>query len=172
MHNGPNLWKAILAHMPPGSVIAGGAIRDWFLDVEPKDIDVFVGPHGSNAWDARSGLYRIDGTHEREEEYQALNNINLVSTGTLFDRRVDLVELSVPVTGESLVAGFDFAVNQTWFDGDMIYRTTPCVQDLANHTVTLITDDRLERSLKRFARFNERMGGGWRLVRVEEIAHG
>ena len=42
MANGPDLWRAILAKMPPGSIVAGGAVRDYLLGYEPKDIDVFM----------------------------------------------------------------------------------------------------------------------------------
>lgn len=176
MNNGPNLWGAILKQMPPGSVIAGGAIRDWYLDVEPKDIDVFTGGQippddpptqecfFTEAFNPRSGLYRIDNYYERQEEYQAMGNIQLVSSGQMLGYRVDLVEMTDFTGGDDLIEGFDFAMNQMWFDGDLVYRNNAAVQDLANHTVTLLRDDRLERSLRRFERFNERMGGGWKLI--------
>lgn len=172
MINGPNLWSAILAQMPPGSVIAGGAIRDWYLDVEPKDIDVFTGgylPHDDPDEgfilyrEPRLGLYRIDNYYERQEEYQAMGNIQLVSSGQMLGYRVDLVEMTDFTNGPALVEGFDFAINQQWFDGDLVYRTVASINDLANHTVTLLRDDRIERSLRRFERFNTRMGGGWTL---------
>lgn len=42
--NGPALWDNLLDivghHWNP--VVAGGAIRDYFLEVEPKDVDIFV----------------------------------------------------------------------------------------------------------------------------------
>lgn len=176
MINGPNLWSAILAQMPPGSVIAGGAIRDWYLDVEPKDIDVFTGsppplseqPGPDEDFilyrEPRSGLYRIDNYYERQEEYRAMGNIELVSSGKMLGYRVDLVQMTDFTNGPALVEGFDFAINQQWFDGDLVYRTVASINDLANHTVTLLRNDRLERSLKRFERFNTRMGGGWKLI--------
>ena len=163
MINGPNLWSAILAQMPPGSVIAGGAIRDWYLGVEPKDIDVFTG--GTADGNPRSGLFRIDNYYERQEEYQAMGNIQLVSSGQLLGYRVDLVEMTDFTDGATLVKGFDFAINQMFYGGKFILRTVAAINDLANHTVTLLRDDRLERSLRRFERFNERMGGTWELVR-------
>ena len=71
MQNGPELWNAILDQMPPGAVIAGGAVRDFILGVQPKDIDVFMGDVEPDpvptqdkffmgAFDARCGLHRID----------------------------------------------------------------------------------------------------------------
>lgn len=41
--NGPKLWADMLAAINiPGAVVAGGCIRDCFLSVEPKDIDIFI----------------------------------------------------------------------------------------------------------------------------------
>lgn len=178
MNNGPELWDAILAEMQPGAIIAGGAVRDYFLGVEPKDIDVFMGdkptPEASVlsgcwdlsqlscAYDARSGLGRIDNTYERIEEYAAVTGIVLVSTGTLFDHRVDAIVMDNfdPTT---LVEGFDFGITRCWYDGE-IHDTPEARNDRYYGTVTMLLDSRKERSLARFDRFNKRTGGGWKLV--------
>lgn len=169
--NGPDLWRAVLSQMPAGSVIAGGAVRDYLLGIEPKDIDVFTDvaaemPVATRrdgdvvAVDPRFGLYRIDNEHERFEEYAALSNIACISSGQLFGRRVDAVVMEGMVSGADLVAGFDFAINRSWFDGE-IHDTPEAAQDRATRTVSLLLTDRLERSVMRFARLHARWGGGW-----------
>lgn len=174
MANGPELWDMILAQMPPGSVIAGGAVRDYLLGVEPKDIDVFMGDVALNeaptqdfyfieAFDARVGLMRIDDIYERQEEYAALTDIRCVSTGSLFEHRVDLVDLDNFQGGAALVEGFDFGLTRCWYDGQL-HDTDWARTDRENKTVTLLLNERRERALTRFARFNERMGGDWTLV--------
>ena len=44
--NGPVLWNHLLSyvheHLDKDAVIAGGAIRDFVLGIEPRDIDIFV----------------------------------------------------------------------------------------------------------------------------------
>lgn len=40
MQNGPALWLKILSRFPSGAIVAGGAVRDYLLGAEPKDIDV------------------------------------------------------------------------------------------------------------------------------------
>src|SRR3546814_17583635 len=62
-----------------------------------------------------------------------------------------------------MVERFDFGVARCWYDGE-IHDTPEAATDRANKTVTLFLDDRLERSRARFARFNERLGGDWRLI--------
>lgn len=165
MENGPELWDAILSRMPKGAVVAGGAVRDYLLGVPPKDIDVFwhatAVPQTDIPFDLdciqpdpRSGLWRIDSIFERKEEYEALNDILLVSRGQLFGFTVDLIELSVPFD----VASFDFGINHVWYDGTL-HDTEAAFNDRFTLYVTLHHADRLERSRKRFARFNERHGG-------------
>ena len=173
--NGPELWDQILGRMPPGSVIAGGAVRDYLLGVEPKDIDVFMGQWPipevpSNEWsidmishDPRMGLCRIDDRYERQEEYTAMTGILLVSTGEMFGHRVDAVEVENFRDGINLVMDFDFGVTRCWYDGE-VHDTPTARRDRENKTVTLLRNDRRERALARFARFNARMGGDWRLV--------
>jgi hypothetical protein len=173
--NGPELWSAILARMPSGSIIAGGAVRDYLNGVEPKDIDVFIDieadarrletddAYALKAGDARFGLHRIDNEYERFEEYAAVSNIACVSSGMMFGHRVDAVVMEKFKGGADLVAGFDFGLNRVWFDGE-IHDTPEAYHDRENNCATLLLNDRVERSLKRFARLNERWGGGWRLV--------
>jgi hypothetical protein len=184
--NGPDLWRAILAVMPVGSVIAGGAVRDYLNDVEPKDIDVFSDIEAAvaspteveagsvladiGAYDPRHGLYRIDNEYERFEEYKAVSNIAVVSSGMLLGHRVDHVIIEGFTTGEELVAGFDFGLNRVWFDGE-IHDTREAYYDRENNCATLLLNDRVERSIKRFERLNDRWGGGWRLVLPNDV-HG
>lgn len=172
--NGPELWSAILCVMPVGSVIAGGAVRDYLLGIKPKDIDVFsditaerAAPseqeHGIVYSDPRFGLYRIENEYERFEEYAAVSNIACVSSGQLLGRRVDHVIIEGFTNGEDLVAGFDFGLNRCWFDGE-IHDTEQAQHDRESRTATLLLTDRVERSATRFQRLNERWGGGWRYV--------
>lgn len=173
MTNGLELWSEILKQFPPQAIIAGGAVRDFLLGVEPKDIDVFIPntpPEQPSriSFEAfgcpsdRYGLFRIDGIYERQAEYEALNNICLVSTGTLHGYRVDAIELTDVITPLELVQTFDFGINQCWFDS-VTHITGNMIHDSQNQVVTLYHTDRMDRSLKRFERFNERHGNSYRL---------
>jgi hypothetical protein len=173
--NGPELWTAILAKMPAGAIVAGGAVRDYLLGYEPKDIDVFMGsppitePSEDEPWDAfaaydpRHGLFRIDDTHERFEEYAAVSCILCVSSGTLLGHKVDAVEIEHFQGGEQLIEEFDFGITRCWFDGE-IHDTDEARRDRESRTITLLSDARRERSLARFERLKERWGGEWKLA--------
>ncbi len=180
--NGPNLWRAILAEMPEGAIVAGGAVRDFLLGYEPKDIDVFMAipPVSSEPipfpdlgaaspalcdvefGDPRHGLLRIENTHERYEEYTAVSNIVCVSSGTLLGWRVDAVDLDDFEGGQRLASQFDFGITRCWFDGE-IHDTPEARHDRENHCVTLLLDARRERSIARFERLKERWGADWTL---------
>ncbi len=175
MLNGPALWDLILGDMPEGAIIAGGAVRDYLLGVEPKDIDVFMSTEMTLARsddveenyaftvanDCRTGLHRIDNICERKEEYEAMTGIDLVSSGEMYGHKVDAVVLDEMGDGLELVNGFDFAINQCWYVAGKEKCTGACIDDIAGKTVTLLSNDRRERSLKRFARFNERHGNAY-----------
>ena len=172
MKNGPKLWTAILANFPEGAIVAGGAVRDYLLGLEPKDIDVFISAEVADppsdddelfsalVWvrDPRFNLERIDNRYERSEEYAALNNIAVVSSGELFGYKVDVIELDNQQTPLEIVSSFDFGINQCWFDTE-IHDTAAALLDRQTRTIRLHHFDRLERSKLRFDRLNERHGG-------------
>lgn len=154
--NGPQLWDEILADLPDGAVIAGGAVRDYLLGVDPKDIDVFI---HANEFVHPAGFEGLG--DEKSAEYDAMNEISIVVRGNIAGFQVDLV--GVTFSPDEMVERFDFGIARCWYDGE-IHDTPEAAADRANKTVTLLLDDRIERSRARFARFNERMGGDWRLI--------
>src|SRR3546814_13247052 len=91
-----------------------------------------------------------------------MNEIAVVTRGVIAGYQVDLIGVTFADTRD-MVERFDFGVARCWYDGE-IHDTPEAATDRANKTVTLFLDDRLERSRARFARFNERMGGDWRLI--------
>ncbi|MFN4091616.1 MAG: hypothetical protein ACK4FG_01815 [Brevundimonas sp.] len=160
MTNGPELWAAILGVMPPGSIIAGGAVRDYLLGVEPKDIDVFFDIIN---WTHVDGFEPLGG-NERTEEYEAMGPVCSVNRGRLFDYQIDMIGMELfPFDGPNLVETFDFGITRCWFDGEV--RCLPeCQTDFENRTVTLLIQDRPERAAERFLRFNQRHLGVFELV--------
>lgn len=157
MTNGPDLWKAVLAQMPHGAIIAGGAVRDFFLGVEPKDIDVFCPSHVLGAFDF-TGFQSIGG--DRADEYAAMSTIDIVQRKQIAGVQVDLVGVGLPDwSPRALVETFDFGITRSWFDGADIHDTAEAGYDRAVKVVTRLIHDRPDRAEVRFARFNERMGG-------------
>jgi hypothetical protein len=156
--NGPALWSELLAQLP-GAVVAGGAVRDYFLGVEPKDIDIFL---SSDKYTIPEGFEPLG--DDRSSEYAALPDIAIVTRGTINGFQVDLVGMA-NLNAETLLDTFDFGISRSMFADGVIVDTPEAKFDRDNKVVTMILDDRTERSVKRFERFNERMGGVYDLVK-------
>lgn len=160
--NGPELWSAILARFPPEAVIAGGAVRDFLLGVEPKDIDVFL---PVDKWPACGFPGFASLGANRDDEYQAMPDIAVVQRGEVEGHQVDIVGVvppAQPFSPAALVATFDFGIARCWFDGAEIHDTPEAKADREGRVVTCHLIERLARAHDRFERFNTRLGGGWR----------
>ncbi len=164
MRNCPSFWTVLLQDLPPGAIVAGGAVRDYLLGVPPKDIDIFV---ETSEWDKPDDFFSLDGRAEKDQEYGMMSNIDVVARGTRFGYQVDLIGITLPnarhVTGKNLVPTFDFGITRCWFDGLGLHETNESRIDRCRQTVTLFHDDRMDRALARFDRFNARMGGTYKL---------
>lgn len=175
MKNGPELWAKILAVCPPGAFVAGGAVRDYFLGVEPKDIDVFVSTDvlQLNAHWETEVFRRIDGPDARTAEYLAMTDIDVVQRGTVAGWTVDLVYVgslgtTKPFSANRVVESFDFGLTRMWFDGKKTHVLPEADADMINHQITRYVHNRPKRAQERFDRFNAAHGGDWRYVVVGE----
>jgi hypothetical protein len=136
-------------------------VRDYLLGVEPKDIDIFVCSSDFNPPANFQPLYDA----EKREEYEALDNIDIVMRAEIAGFQVDLVGVAPFSCGFELVETFDFGISRCFYAGKGLAMATPeFCWDRDHQTVTLLLNDRRERAQRRFDRFNERMGGGWTLV--------
>lgn len=177
MNNGPELWDKILSHFPEGSIIAGGAIRDYILGVEPKDFDVF-GSYSTYNQEVEGMEHLTQNTNdEHAEEYNAMREIAIVMKGEIEGVKVDYIghHLEDPV---QVIEAFDTGINQVFyaspqegglFPGGMLYKKKAFVEDMTNNTVTVLRGDRIERTKARFERFNAKMNGEYTLVIPDEV---
>jgi len=167
--NGPALWDAILARFPAGSIVAGGAVRDYLLGVPAKDVDVFL---SVTNWpdSGLEGFERLGS--DRADEYAAMPTICIVQRGRIGGVQVDAVGVFIrsdpmgyedAFTPQAVIETFDFGLTRCWYDGQ-IHDTPEARADREARAVTLLLGDRPARAEQRFARFNERMGGGWALL--------
>lgn len=163
----------------PTAVIAGGAVRDHFLGVSAKDIDILV--DAESADELEQAALRLDGFDvdlldgtEYEEAPDWVRAVRGVLDGT-FEYAAFLHDIHVQIiarpdknfSGETLVANFDFALTKCWFDGETVHCSPEAQADRTAKTVTLTrwnSPEHVEISYQRFRRFNERMGGGWTFV--------
>lgn len=156
--NGPVLWNEILKQMPAGAIIAGGAVRDYLLGYEPKDIDVFV--HHSASID-----------HGKDFIFTGPNK-DFIFTGPNADRDAEYVGNAAPFavmnyqyanlpvqviytkcSPRGHVDTFDIGLCQMGYDGE-VHMSEAALTDMKNKTVTIIND--MENAVKRQTRFVEK----------------
>ena len=178
--NQASLWDDILKLVDvPGAVVAGGCIRDHFLGLEPKDIDVFIPCTSLEHWlDVKSGLmdkyYR--GPNSRLEDMQEgkeydrtdfdrdKNPLYGVLAGELCGYEVNIIARTNHATPRELVDMFDFGILQCWYDGIKVHYTEAQVFDSFYKRATLTHNKHVQQSINRFLRFNTRNPGVLSLV--------
>jgi hypothetical protein len=167
--NGPKLWADMLAAINiPDAVVAGGCIRDCYLAVEPKDIDICI-PAGScnemlSIVDGliEHGVFAGDMLTRKEYEADEIEDGALygVASGEIMGYQVDLIARKAHQEGpHKLIESFDFGFLQMFYDGDRVHHTLACEQDRYLRRATMMHDRHIEQSLARFYRFNARNPG-------------
>lgn len=198
--NGPALWDALLnvvgTYWKP--VIAGGAIRDYYLGIEPKDIDIFVPAeddddvvsiidqmspllaHGRFIWlneDADTGailMGDVDITKAKIEYNKAAFSQDLIAVweGEILGIPVNIIgRRSLENGPQALINEFDFNVVKGYYYGDgIVVATGPMEADIVAKTATLAHDRTHKQSLQRFERFNMRNPNLLRIVDPYSVA--
>lgn len=169
--NGPDLWRAVLDALNlPGAVVAGGCIRDWYLQLEPKDIDICVPVSSTQEfWEAMKwvpeNLFdlhdRMNGSDYEEDD----QDLFAVLEGEGLGVPVNIIARKAHVDNQALLDSFDFNVVKACFD------STGCILldkmasvDLINRTATIAHRRHIELSIERFNRFDARNPGVLALV--------
>lgn len=187
--NGPDLWLTLLEivghHWSP--CVAGGCIRDFFLKVEPKDIDIFVPgaeledftsivdslperlAHGRILWpneDDPDNPEFLSDKALNDPEYREAEDLIGVWEGEIIGLPVNLIcRTSLYAGPKALVSTFDFNVCKGWMESDGAVRQSHSMsKDLSLKQASLAHNRCYEQSLKRWQRFNARNPGLLRLA--------
>ena len=171
IENGQPLWEKILTavrviYEPAYVCIAGGAIRDGN---DAKDIDVFI--HlPDDKFDAKVFVEQAEELGWRNiqkpgkiDPYLKDNKRGLtqaVCKGIVDGWSVDLI-VTKATDGEKIVGGFDFHINEQWYDGEL-HQTKKALYDMKKGHWTpsrALTAD----TKAHFERVNKRLGGRFKL---------
>ena len=145
INNGPDLWDEIRGHFPQDAIIAGGAVRDYMLQHEHRDIDVFL-PY-QNFIDLPEEFVHDIPDIPREDEYPADSAPFAVLNYRYKDHKVQLIYTEK--SPREHIDTFDIGLCQMWYDGE-IHMTKAAELDWRENTLTIIrmcrkTPDRVER---------------------------
>jgi hypothetical protein len=180
--NGPALWDALIEAVGmPGTVVAGGCLRDFLLGLEPKDIDIFVPLKSeyevlalcwrlneAGMFDLRMLNPQAARTSGAEEDYDEAFGKQLwgVLDGEGLGVPVNIIARCSHEGGiDALVESFDFDVVQFWYSGaGATGAGSAAYAAIFERTATITHDNTLDLSRRRFERFDKRNPGVLRLV--------
>jgi len=150
------------------SIIAGGAVRDEYFELQPKDYDFFV-PFDYNVLDT---LTKEIGSHpvKSDKNYRYSRSLPIVD---VFDWKYEGIEVQVMVTRfpndenftKKVMDSFDFGINKIFYEGSYVLEDTPEFQkDAKSKILTLysLTDLKyLPKYMDRYTRINKKLGGNF-----------
>ena len=166
MNNGPELWGAILRLVDdPSAVIAGGCIRDFYLGVAPKDIDIFVSDPALTLGVNIADCWEVSSCYAEYKQDQP-NDVVWVREGEMFGHSINLIcRKSLATSTKALLDTFDFGILQVAYDKQhRVINTQTQRYDRQHGIATMTHDNHVATSSSRFFRFNRRNPGRLGLV--------
>lgn len=172
--NVPQKWTDLILKIRtefPSAIIAGGALRDYFNDVDVKDIDVFIPAseyagklHVLNKWFG----YETNKT-DIENEYKKKKLLEEVFEfyphGFRNPLQIIIVnsdKTGVPFIGEQ-IARFDITVCRIAYDGHRLYFEPSYYMDNEDKILRIENPWNIESSLNRLDRISTKYSG-WKLI--------
>lgn len=150
------------------AVIAGGAVRDVILGLEPKDYDFFIPGEGYRAVVETIGI--DSKSHPDSVEYQtSMSTLKAVRQAEYEGLKVELMKEKLPNNedfGRNVIKTFDYGICMAYYEGASLVREAEeFMTDKNNYHMTLYTLYHiadLPKSIARFNRLNEKLGGKYR----------
>jgi hypothetical protein len=178
--NGPEVWDKMLTavkeiYEPEMAIVAGGAVRDYVLGLQPKDIDIFIHlkeelPYATLVDLANQlGWNNIqDVGNKYGKSRQSLGHVQFVIKANVFSYSVDLCFTTAP-SPEELIKAFDWNICQHWYDGQVNSTMAAKLDVKKNQWTPVRTPDGA--SKEHFDRVNKRHGGNYKLNLGEPWYH-
>lgn len=179
---------ALVQKYVPGAVIAGGYLRDLYIGIQPKDIDIFI----PFVEDIDSILTKIDNeispkievmsiqfTDSRISEMHGAAYMPQSEITRVWDVRstkedntpYQIIMLQKDLDIRDRISKYDFGFCQIYFDGCSVYATDAFQKDVDNKTFTLVhceDDEQFARSMRRANKFKDKLPN-WQFVNTTEF---
>lgn len=171
--NGFIFWNDVLnrvrdVYWGASTFIAGGCVRDYFIGLEPKDIDVFIQANPTGQLPAG---FEWDLERPERPEYEAgLNGIRGIEDFVYQGTKINVIYIGQNPY-DYTTTHFDSRINQGYVNINFLEVPAATMRDLESKTYTIHrmgpnSMNRAERFLEKVSRVEQ----GWRLV-VEDNAH-
>lgn len=151
----------------PEAIVAGGFLRDSLLDIEPKDIDVFIGNRNSMTSDCLvAALSAALGGYVEVEfnvTYSAMEVDRILAVdSTAYPFPIQVIEMKPGLAPVEHARKHDFGICQVWVGSHGLESTLDFISDKGSHTCTLVhceNEDEHARSMRRWERLKEKLVG-------------
>lgn len=156
----PQAWCDALAECQlkdPTAIIAGGCLRDLYFGKESKDVDIFTGQFPD--WIIAD---------EGHFDYKGMQYVLGVADYRRDDIKYNVI-ITEPVAPNVLIETFDLGFCQIAFDGTNLIKSRAFLWDAKYGVITLRHIDRYSRSIRRYARINERYNMDLIIPELEKI---
>lgn len=148
----------------PEAILAGGYLRDVLLGIEPKDMDIFVGPkraeHADDLCIRMAEEVGVGFFQEFNLTYASMEVNRIFSSGErLGECPIQVIELD-KVNPVDRVGEHDFGLCQVWHDGGSLCMTGHYARDMAWKICTLVhceNEHEHARSMRRWERLKEKL---------------
>lgn len=163
----PQEWRVLLAELQqndPTAVLAGGAIRDLYCGVSPKDLDFFT------KWNKDLIFFQsLPIIRSSDINYEGMMFVDAIVSIDKGPLPINIIIGSGYNTTTELIETFDFGICQIAFDGKNIIKTPAFDWDFKYGLFTLrMTLRQNKRSLQRFERISPRYPN-FKIVQVEGL---
>lgn len=171
----PYEWVDILHHIQrtaPEAIIAGGAIRDWYLLQPPKDLDIFI--NFTSVLDLPKRLVKsssmVDFTtitqKEMDNDASGLDDHEIITSEIYMGASLPVNIIRCNVTPIERYKNFDFGFCRIAYNGKEVLDTPDFHDDINNKKITLLkhhnTKKSFQGSMERYLRFRQKYP--WPLV--------
>ena len=146
--NGPRFWAQLLRGIENQAIIAGGAVRDWFMGLEPKDIDIFI--HENNP-DDPSTWHQFEWERDpevilRDNDYPGIRErIIAVEDYIVQGMKINVIRINTDLSIEEYIdLWFDINICKAFYRADADVTRLGHIEclfdfltDLENRTITI-----------------------------------
>lgn len=160
----PETWREVFWEVKktfPGAIIAGGALRDWYLGKEVKDVDIFVPWHPVQG-PMLDGWKPMSVEFLEEEGYGLQRAVQGVWEKEVEGIKFQIIKVSFlgPNFVYDLMHNFDIGLCKVWgrtegvFEAEEVYFHPDFVKDAYNRTLTVTNFETPQSTVKRMKRLS------------------
>lgn len=150
----PNEWRDLLSQIQavdPSAIIAGGAVRDWILARQPRDIDIFVKRLSEDDINALN-LAIVEGTYIESAEHD--DSVSASGCYNGHSLPVNIIWCSTSITPKERFERFDFGICKAAFDGKEVITHPEFDWDVKHQIFTLRRASNYLQTIESLIRYN------------------